>query len=149
MAWPHEEQAICGHRADSPILFCQGFSIRTDENDFISAIADMSGESDKYFCFLLDKLFMPFELNDKDHRSALCDINPDLNFYQEFNKAAVKCNYYLEAKCNDTMSKPNGTKYVLSLCHVIIRSARKILGNFENFLNMLNHDFTVMGLFEN
>ena len=67
---------------------------------------------------------MPFELNDKDHRSALCDIDPDLNFYQEFNQATVKCNYYLETKFNDEMSEPNGTKYVLSLCHVNIRSAR-------------------------
>ena len=33
---------------------------------------------------------MPFELNDKDHRSALCDIDADLHFYQEFNQATVK-----------------------------------------------------------
>ena len=91
---------------------------------------------------------MPFELNDKDHRSALCDIDPDLNFYQEFNQTTVKCNYYLETKFNDEMSEPNGTKDVLSLCHVNIRSARNNLGNFENYLNMLNHDFTVIGLSE-
>ena len=91
---------------------------------------------------------MPFELNDKDHRSALCDIDPDLHFYQEFNQATVKCNYYLETKFNDEISKPNGTKDVLSLCHVNIRSARKNLGDFENNLNMLNHDFTIIGLSE-
>ena len=39
---------------------------------------------------------MPFELNDKDHSSALCDIDPDLHFYQEFNQATVKCNYHLD-----------------------------------------------------
>ena len=58
------------------------YNLITDENGFISAIADISGESDKFFCYLSDKLFMPFELNDKDHRSACCDIDPDLNFYQ-------------------------------------------------------------------
>ena len=36
----------------------------------------------------------------------------------------------------------------MSLCHVNIRSARKNLGTFENYLNMLNHDFTVIGLSE-
>ena len=36
----------------------------------------------------------------------------------------------------------------MSLCHVNIRSARKNLGNFENYLNMLNHDFIVIGLSE-
>ena len=124
------------------------YNLITDENDFISAIADISCVSQKSFCYLSDKLFMPFELNDKDHRSALCDIDPDLHFYQEFNQATVKCNYYLETKFNDEISKPNGTKDVLSLCHVNIRSARKNHGDFENYLNMLNHDFTVIGLSE-
>ena len=40
------------------------------------------------------------------------------------------------------------TKDVLSLCHVNIRSAKKNLGNFENYLNILKHDFTVIGLSE-
>ena len=108
------------------------YNLITDENDFISAISDISGESDKSVCYLSDKLFMPFELNDNYHRSALCDIDPDLTFYQEFNQATVKCNYYLETKLKDEMSKPNGTKDVLSLCHVNIRNARRNLGNFEN-----------------
>ena len=80
------------------------YNLITDENDFISAIADISCVSQKSFCYLSDKLFMPFELNDKDHRSALCDIDPDLHFYQEFNQATVKCNYYLETKFNDEIS---------------------------------------------
>ena len=124
------------------------YNLISDENDFISAITDISGESHQDFCYLSDKLFMPFELNDKDHSSALCDIDPDLHFYQEFNQATVKCNYYLETKFNDEISEPNGTKDVLSLCHVNIRSAKKNLGNFENFLNILKHDFTVIGLSE-
>ena len=36
----------------------------------------------------------------------------------------------------------------MSLCHVNIRSAKKNLGNFENYLNILKHDFTVIGLSE-
>ena len=52
------------------------YNLITNEND----IAEISGESDKYFCYLSDTLFMPFELNDKDHRAALCDIDPDLKF---------------------------------------------------------------------
>ena len=58
----------------------------------------MSGESNTLFYYLSDKLFMAFELNDKNHRSALCDIDPDLNFYHEFNQATVKCDYYIEKK---------------------------------------------------
>ena len=57
------------------------YNLITGDNDFISAIADIFGESDTSFCYLSEKLFMPFEFNDKDHRSAICDIDPDLNFF--------------------------------------------------------------------
>ena len=85
------------------------------------------GEPQKSFYYSSDKLFMRFEMKDKDHISDLCDINPDLHFYQEFNQANVKYNYYLETKINDEMSEPNGKKNVLSLCHANVKSARKIL----------------------
>ena len=63
---------------------------------------------------------MPFELNYKDHTSALCDIDPDLNFYQEFNQTTEKCNYYLETKFNDEMSEPNGIKM---FCHDVMSTS--------------------------
>ena len=34
----------------------------------------------------------------------------------------------------------------MSLYHINIRRARQFVDNFENYLNMLNHDFTVIGL---
>ena len=119
-----------------------------DENDFLATITDISCLTDKSLCYLSDKLFMPFELNDKDHSSALCDIDPDIHFYQEFNQVTVKCNYYLETKFNEEISEPKQSTDVLSLCHVNIRSARKNLGAFENYLNILKHEFTVIGLTE-
>ena len=39
-------------------------------------------------------------------------------------------------------------QFFLSLCHVNIRSARKNLGAFENYLNILKHEFTVKALTE-
>ena len=57
---------------------------------------------------------MPFELNDKDHSSALCEIDPDIHFYQEFNQVTVKCNYYLETKFNEEISEPKRSTDVLS-----------------------------------
>ena len=90
---------------------------------------------------------MPYELNDKDHSSALCDIGPGIHFYQEFNQVTVKCNYYL-TKFNEDIYEPKQSTDVLSLCHVNIRSARKNIGAFENYLNILKHEFTVIGLTE-
>ena len=92
---------------------------------------------------------MPFEFNDEGHKSVLSDIDHlDLNFYQEFNQSYIKCNFYHEAKFNDEVSEPNGTKALLSLFHINIRTARKNLGHFENYLNTLNHGFTVIGISE-
>ena len=45
--------------------------------------------------------------------------------YQEFNKVAVKCNYYPDTKLNEEISEPIQSTDVLSLCHGDIRSARK------------------------
>ena len=63
---------------------------------WLKCASPISCLKDKSLCYLSDKLFMPFELNDKGHGSALCDTDPDLHFYQEFNQVTVKCNYYLE-----------------------------------------------------
>ena len=46
------------------LSFLFPYNLITDENDFISAITDISGESHQSFCYLSDKLFMLFELND-------------------------------------------------------------------------------------
>ena len=91
---------------------------------------------------------MPFEWNDKDHSSALCDTDPDLHFYQEFSQVTVKCNYYLDTKFNEEISEPKQSTDALSLCHVNIRSAIKNIGAFEIYLNILKHEFTVICLTE-
>ena len=61
---------------------------------------------------------MPFELNDKDHSSALCDIDPDLHLYQEFNQATVKCNYYLDTKFNEEITEPIFYHYAMLISEV-------------------------------
>ena len=50
--------------------------------------------------YLSDKLFPPFELNDKDH-SILGDTDPDLSFYGIMNQHVEQCNYYLEPYFNE------------------------------------------------
>ena len=118
------------------------------ENDFIATITDTFGLSDKSLCYLSDKLFMPFELNDKDHSSALCDIDLDLHFYQEFNQATVKCNYYLDAKFNEEITEPKNSTNCYHYVMLISEVQEKNLGAFENYLNILKHEFTVIALTE-
>ena len=116
--------------------------------DFITASFDVSESTGKSLCYLFEKLFVPFELNDQDHTSFLTDADPDIHFYNTFNQSSVECNYYLETTFNNDLDKTKGMREVLSLCHMNIRSVRKNLDSFENYLNLLNHKFTVIGLSE-
>ena len=104
-------------------------------------MTDISCLSDKYLCYLSDKLFMPFELNDREHSSALCDIEPDLHFYKEFNQVTVKCNYYLDTKFNEEITEPKGSTDVLS------EVQEKILVLW-NYMNILKHESIVIALTE-
>ena len=69
--------------------------------------------------------------------------------FLEFNQATVKCNYYLDTKFTEEITEPTGSTDFLPLFHVNIRRTRKNLGAFENYLNILKHEFTVIALTEN
>ena len=98
------------------------------------------------FSYLSEKIFVPFELNDSDHVSGLSDVDPDLNFFSTYNQVSAKCNYYLESSFNEDIAKNTRTKDVFSVFHANIRSVSKNLNSLENYLKMLNHKFTIVGL---
>ena len=75
--------------------------------------------------YISDKLFIPFELNDQDHSSNRCDIDPYLNFYNSLNQFTSKCDYYFESSFNSEINKACGTEDLFSLCHLNIRSLKK------------------------
>ena len=56
-----------------------------DDIEFVSTIeaTTLPGNS---LCYLSEKVFIPFELNDKDHSSLLCDPDPDLHYFNSFNQ---------------------------------------------------------------
>ena len=91
---------------------------------------------------------MPFALNDSDHVSGLSDEDPDLNFFSTYNQVSAKCIYYLESSFNKDIAQNTCTEDVVSLCHANIRSVSKNLNSLENYMKMLNHEFTVVGLTE-
>ena len=97
---------------------------------------------------ILQKSFLPFELNDNDHVSALSDVDPDFNFFSSYNQVGAKCNYYLESSFNEDIAENKCVKNVFSVCHANIRSVCKNLNSLESYLNTLNHEFTIVGLTE-
>ena len=71
--------------------------------DFILASNDVSESTGKSLCYLSEKLFVPFELNDQDHISFLADADPDIHFFKTFNQSSIQCNCYLETTFNDEL----------------------------------------------
>ena len=69
-----------------------------------------------------------FEINDYDHRSPLCEIDPDLYFYNSVDLTdAIQCNHYDEKTfCEADFHRGNNqTGGVFFICHLNIRSMKK------------------------
>ena len=118
-----------------------------DEVDFLANI-DTSTLPRNSMCYLSDKVFIPFELNDKDHSSLLCDPDPDLHYFNSFNQVKANSNYYTETSFKEHVSKCTDAKDMFSMCHLNIRSVSKNLSSFENYLETIQYNFTMIGLTE-
>ena len=97
-----------------------------------------------------DLIFNPFDLNDPDLSSPLCDIDPDFNFYNNFStKVYTHCKYHNESSLNGEIRKSNSNpSRVFSLCHFNIRSMKQSINEFECYLKTLDLKFAVIGLSE-
>ena len=51
-------------------------------------------------CYHSEKILLPFELNAKEHSINLCDVSPDIHYYNSINTHVTQCNYYLEKVFN-------------------------------------------------
>ena len=118
-----------------------------EEVDFLANI-DASTLPRNSMCYLSDEVFIPFELNDKDHSSLLCDPDPDLHYFNSFNQVKANSNYYTETSFKEHVTKCTNAKDMFSMCHLNIRSISKNLSSFENYLETIQYNFTMIGLTE-
>ena len=95
-----------------------------------------------------DIIFHPFEINDTDHISPLCEIDPDLHFYNSIDFHLSKCNYYEESSFAQIAPNMANLSQSLSLCHLNIRSIKKNLSNFVTYMDCLGFRFSIIGLSE-
>ena len=107
-----------------------------DEVEFVANI-EASTLPKNSMCYLSDKVFIPFELNDKDHSSLLCDPDPDLHYFNSFNQVQANSNYYTETTFKEYVAKCTDAKDMFSMCHLNIRSISKNLSSFENYLETI------------
>ena len=97
---------------------------------------------------LKDRIFTPFELNEENESLTMYDIDPDYNYYHDINYLLTcKCQYYQEESFASEIVKHSASNE-FSICHVNIRSAKKNLCDFANYLNLLNYQFSVVALSE-
>ena len=96
-------------------------------------------------------IFNPFEMNDSDYQLPLCDIDPDLCFFNELEfQVSSNCNYFnCESFVNAHNDKQKRSCYDnLSLCHANIRSLKQNFAGLERYLDLLNMKFTIIGVTE-
>ena len=113
-----------------------------DDNEFYSAI--LEGMLDLPFNVhdMSKKVFVPFEIND-EFDTPLSEIDPDMQLYLESNYIKnTKCDYYIE----DTFAKNPGTED--SMFHMNIKSLPKHFDELQQYLDMLEYDFSVFGISE-
>ena len=125
------------HMRGDDILLCELNGISIDEHTIGS---------------LVECLFNPFQLNDKDYYTPLSEVDPDVNFYNNINSHLVlNCNSYLENSAYDLMRTQTNclsTDNVFSLCHINIHSLWANLPALELTLDNLRIHFTAIGVSE-
>ena len=81
--------------------------------------------------------------------SPLCDIDPDLYFYNNIDfQLTSNYNYYDESNCAGNKTLQTSVHQILFLCHLNIRSMQKNLPEFASYKQSFNVAFSVIGLSE-
>ena len=94
------------------------------------------------------KVYVPIEIND-EFDTPLTEIDPDMQFYLESNYIKnTKCDYYIEHTFVKNISKIHEQKRALSMFHMNIKSLPKHFDELQQYLNMLEYDFSVIGISE-
>ena len=90
-------------------------------------------------------IYNPLQSNEADYHIG-SEFDPDINFYCEQNIfSGFLCKYSFN---ENLISFCSDYKLSFSLCHVNIRSLKANITNFENYLNMMNIDFSIIGVTE-
>ena len=121
-----------------------------DDTDFINAIAEIWFVNDLYTLSDLEKrLFTPYELDQVDNEHAINDYDPDVHFFSDLNVAHGSSEYYCDRKFNTLISSSDaGLKNALSFFNINIRSIPKNIDKLSSYLDLLNFDFTFVGVTE-
>jgi hypothetical protein len=92
-------------------------------------------------------IFDPYDILEEDNESDNDDLDPDQNFYQEYERdIKSKCLYYDIQSLNKSISTNSKDKF--SICHLNIRSLQKNHGMLLNVLSTIDNTFDIIILTE-
>lgn len=110
-----------------------------DDNEFLSAVDSFSTRSKLSIPTLRDKIFNVFELNELDNSSAIDDIDPDVQFFNDnrFLMNISNCSYYTQSSFINKFSKVKENYLNFSILNFNIRSMKKNLKDFKLYMSDL------------
>lgn len=136
----------CTPNYNRSILESMPFSHLNDE-EFFSVI---SGTNSIIYDDINDRVkdlsFNPFDFNDNDI-AIDSSVDPDLNFFGMQSNQLSSCNYFVEDQFNHKIAKSHN-KDNFSLFHINIRSLNRNFEDLQNYLGLLNINFTTIALTE-
>ena len=142
----HDNEWIC-HYCSSNLLPFNHFDQKTD---FINSVSELWNTIDINFSVQeLDNLcFNPFELNDSSEALPLYDIDFDVNYFNEFSSQLTNSNSYIEDTFQRYLRKNKIDSKQFSLMHLNIRSIPRHFSEFTNYIDTLDHSFTIYAFSE-
>ena len=125
------------------------FNHYDDDDEYLAALSDNWPISfDFASSDLRNKIFVPFDLND-EAPSPLEEIDPDVNYYTEFENTCFKtCDYYFEESFNKKYQDLAISGESFSLLHVNARSIPCNLSNIESYIDNLVTTFSIIAVTE-
>lgn len=126
------------------------FNHYDDNIDFLNSVSELWNTIDINLPIqnLENICFNPFEINDESGALPLFDIAADINFYNDFTNNTTNSNYFIEDTFMKQYRKHNLTSDQFSLMHLNIRSIPRHLSEFNNYISMLGHSFSIYGFTE-
>ena len=138
---PEDQQSLFQNQLEwlckSCLLYIFPFNNIINDKNFVAAVNCIDKAATLNDSDLISH---PFEINDTDHASPLCEIDPDVHFYNSIDTYLSKCNYFDEygfAQIVSNVATPNWTL-----------PFKQNLSNFVTCLKCLSFEFSIIWLME-
>ena len=106
--------------------------------EFMVAIEYITLSSDLMY-FLSGRVFIRFELNDKDHSLLLCDPDHDLHYSDSSNQVLENSKYYTESPFKEHVNKSTDIKDAFLMSYLNIKSINSLRPSDAYMRRQTNH----------